>query len=275
MLKNTKIVFVIGILSLLVSSFSIAGECEKKREIPFEPGEKLHFEVWWGFIRAGEATLQILPMEEVNGEKVFSFLMSARTTSFVDVFYKVRDTYESLTDMGMNHAIHYRKKSEGHRKKEVTVRFDWERMETQYVRTGEDWEPVPLIPGSFDPLSVFYAFRTYHLEVGKELSVPVSDGKKCVMGLAKVLKRERIKIKMGEYDAFLIEPDLKDIGGVFEKSDDAKIEVWVTADDKKIPLRIKSKVIVGSFVAELASVEGLEPIRRGTNKDTQNPMRQN
>jgi hypothetical protein len=256
MLKNTKIVFVIVILSLLFSSVSIAGECEKKRQIPFEPGEKLHFEVRWGFIRAGEATLQILPMEEVNGEKVFSFLMSARTTPFVDVFYKVRDTYESLTDICMSHAIHYRKKKEGHRKKEVIVRFDWERMETQYVRTGEDWEPVPLIPGSFDPLSVFYAFRTQDLEVGKELSVPVSDGKNCVMGLAKVLKKERIKVKMGEYDAYLIEPDLKDIGGVFEKSDDAKVEIWVTADDRKIPLRFRSKVIVGSFVAELTSIQG-------------------
>jgi hypothetical protein len=256
MLKNTKIVFVIGILSLLVSSVSIADESERKREIPFEPGEKLHFEVWWGFIRAGEATLQILPIEEVNGEKVFSFFMSARTTSFVDVFYKVRDTYESLTDIGMNHAIHYRKKKEGHGEKEVIVRFDWEEMETQYVRTGEDWSPVPLISGSFDPLSVFYALRTHDLEVGKEILVPVSDGKNCVMGLAKVLKRERIKVKMGEYDAYLIEPDMKDIGGVFEKSDDAKIKVWVTADDKKIPLRFKSKVIVGSFIAELASIEG-------------------
>ncbi len=256
MLKNIKIAFVIGISSLLVSVVSLAGESANKREIPFKPGEKLHFKVRWGFIRAGEVTLQILPIEEVNGEKVLHFLMSARTTSLVDVFYKVRDTYESLTDMGMNHAIHYTKKKEGQKKKEVIVRFDWEKMETQYISTGEDWKPVPLISGSFDPLSVFYAFRTHDLVVGKELLVPVSDGKTCVMGLAKVLKRERIKIKMGEYDAFLIEPDMKDIGGVFEKSDDAKIKVWVTADDKKIPLRFKSKVIVGSFVAELASIEG-------------------
>lgn len=257
MLKKIKTAIVIGILSLLVSSVSIAVESANKREIPFKPGEKLHFEVRWGFIRAGEATLQILPIEEVNGEKVLHFLMSARTTPCIDVFYKVRDAYESLTDIGMSHAIHYRKKKEGKKKKEVSVRFDWEKMETQYVTTGEDWGPVPLISGSFDPLSVFYAFRTHDLEVGKELLVPVSDGKKCVIGLAKVLKKERIKIKMGEYDAFLIEPDMKDIGGVFEKSDDAKIKVWVTADDRKIPLRFKSKVIVGSFVAELASVEGL------------------
>jgi hypothetical protein len=157
----------------------------------------------------------------------------------------------------MHHALHYRKKKEGASKQEVTVTFDWEKMKTQYITAGEDWKPVPLIPGSFDPLSVFYAFRTHDLVVGKELLVPVSDGKTCVMGTARILKRERIKVKVGEYDAYLIEPETKDIGGVFEKSPDANIKIWVTADDKKIPLRFKSKVIVGSFVAELASVEGL------------------
>jgi hypothetical protein len=257
MLNNVKTIFVIGILAVFISVGSLADENEQERRIPFKPGEKLHFEVRWGFIRAGEASLQILPVEEINGEKVFSFLMTTRTTPFVDIFYKVRDTYESLTDIGMHHAIHYRKKKEGERKKEVTVTFDWEKMETQYIAAGEDWKPVPLIPGSFDPLSVFYAFRTHDLEVGKELLVPVSDGKTCVMGTARILKRERIKVKVGEYDTYLIEPDMKDIGGVFEKSPDANIKVWVTADDNKIPLRFKSKVIVGSFVAELASVEGL------------------
>ena len=257
MLNNKKTIFAIGILAFFVSAGSIAHESQQERRIPFKPGEKLHFKVRWGFIHAGEAILQILPVEEINGEKVFSFLMTARTTPFVDIFYKVRDTYESLTDIGMHRAIHYRKKKEGASKKEVTVTFDWEKKETQYIRAGEDWKPVPLIPGSFDPLSVFYAFRTHDLVVGKELLVPVSDGKKCVMGTARILKRERIKVKMGEYDAFLIEPEMKDIGGVFEKSDDANIKVWVTADDKKIPLRFKSKVIVGSFIAELTSVEGL------------------
>jgi hypothetical protein len=40
---------------------------------------------------------------------------------------------------------------------------------------------------------------------------------------------------------------------VFEKSKDAEIELWVSADKRRVPLRIKSKVIVGSFVGELIS----------------------
>jgi len=56
-----------------------------------------------------------------------------------------------------------------------------------------------------------------------------------------------------------LEPNLKDIGGVFEKSKDAKISIWVTADHRRIPVMIKSKVIVGSFVGELTDIVGGKP----------------
>jgi hypothetical protein len=52
-----------------------------------------------------------------------------------------------------------------------------------------------------------------------------------------------------------VEPQLKHIGGVFKKSKDARLQIWVTTDKRHLPVRIKSKVIVGSFVAELVSFE--------------------
>jgi hypothetical protein len=41
------------------------GAVEKK--IPFYPGEKLTFQVSWLSIPAGEAVLEILPFETING----------------------------------------------------------------------------------------------------------------------------------------------------------------------------------------------------------------
>ncbi|NNK85754.1 MAG: DUF3108 domain-containing protein, partial [Desulfobacterales bacterium] len=37
----------------------------------------------------------------------------------------------------------------------------------------------------------------------------------------------------------------------------ATIKIWVTADKRKIPVKIKSKVVVGSFVGELIATEGI------------------
>jgi len=111
------------------------------------------------------------------------------------------------------------------------------------------------MPGTFDPLSVFYAFRLHDLDTQLEYSIPLTDGKKCILGKAKVIKREEIKVGSVTYDAFLVEPKMENIGGVFEKSRDAKLQIWVTADNRRIPLRIKSKVKVGSFVADLVSYD--------------------
>lgn len=227
-----------------------------ERTLPFQPGEKLTFQVRWSFIPAGEAVLEILPIETIQGVASYHFVMTAKTYPFVDLFYKVRDRIDAFTDTGMIHSILYKKQKKGKRKKNVTVAFNWEKQTTQYSNQGKKEKPVVIKPGSFDPLSVFYAFRLCDLDAGRKLQIPVTDGKKCVEGVATVIKREKITVANRTYDTFLVEPDLKHIGGVFEKSKKAKLEIWVTADTQKIPVKIKSKVIVGSFVAELVSAEG-------------------
>ncbi len=73
--------------------------------------------------------------------------------------------------------------------------------------------------------------------------------------MAKVVKRETIRGGEKSYDTYLLEPELRHVGGVFEKDKDATIKVWVTADRHRIPVRLTSKVAVGSFVGELVSVE--------------------
>ena len=228
-----------------------------ERTLPFHPGEKLTFQVKWSFIPAGEAVLEILPIETIQGVTSYHFVMIAKTYPFIDLFYKVRDRIDAFTDIGMTHSILYKKQKKGKSKKNVVVTFNWEKQTTQYSNQGKKAKPVVIQPGSFDPLSVFYAFRLYDLKVGTKLQIPVTDGKKSVEGEATVIKRDRITVANRAYDTFLVEPDLKHIGGVFEKSKKAKLEIWVTADTQKIPVKMKSKVIVGSFVAELISAEGM------------------
>jgi hypothetical protein len=76
------------------------------------------------------------------------------------------------------------------------------------------------------------------------------------VGKARVLKRETITTKAGEFDTFLVEPEVKEIGGVFRKSPDAKLQIWITTDARRIPVRVRSKVAVGSFYMDLTGYEG-------------------
>lgn len=252
--------FILALIAMIASAPSMLYGSDT--DFPFYPGEKLTFKVYWAFIPAGEVTLEVFPSETLNGIYCSRFVMTSRTTEVIDLFYKVRDRIDSYTDQRVTRSILFKKQQDGKSKRRIIVDFDWEKQQAQYSNLGEKRAPIPVLPGALDPLSVFYAFRLRALEEGKEVEVPVTDGKKCVMGKALVIKRERIKVSSGEYDTFLVEPELKQIGGVFEKSEKASFQIWVTADRDQIPVRIKSRVIVGSFVAELTSLE------KGRHEDT-------
>ncbi|MCJ7595960.1 MAG: DUF3108 domain-containing protein [Desulfobacterales bacterium] len=228
-------------------------------DLPFHPGERLTFRVRWAFFPAGEAVLEILPQETVNGIRAYHFSMSSKTYEFIDLFYKVRDRIDAYTDEKVTRSILYKKRQEGKSKRDIAVTFDWEKREAQYSNFGEKGAPIAILPGSLDPLSVFYAFRLSPLAEGAEIKVPVTDGKKSVMGKAQVIKREKIKVGEVLYDTYLVEPDLEHVGGVFEKSREAKVRIWVTADERRIPVRFESEVVVGSFIAELIAFETKKP----------------
>ena len=250
--------FITLIVAASIIAFSFTSSITAAEiEVPFLPGEKLVFEVKWKFIPAGEAVLEVLPLETISGVKHYHFVMKAKTYKYIDPLYKVRDRIDAYTDLKMTYSKLYKKKNRGRRKKDIVVNFDLEGQQAQYSKNGKKRKPISIKPGSFDPLSVFYAFRFFNLKENTVLEVPVTDGKKCVMGKAKVIKRETIVVESGTYDTYLVEPDLKHIGGVFKKSKNAKLRIWVTADARKIPIKVESEVIVGSFVAELISAKGI------------------
>lgn len=231
-----------------------------ERSYPFYPGERLIFGLRWGIIPAGEAVLEVLPVENIQGIDAFHFVLTARTNSFVDMFYKVRDRIDAYVDLSMTHSVFYKKSQrEGRTKKDIEVIFDWREKKAQYSNFGKEIKSISLLPGSFDPLSVFYFLRFSGVKENTEIEHPVTDGKKSLLGKAHTTKRESIKVPAGTFDTYLLEPDLKDIGGVFRKSKNAKLKIWITADNRHLLVRLRSKVIVGSFTAELVTSEGLDP----------------
>lgn len=226
-------------------------------EHPFASGEKLSYDLFWTFIRAGTATLETLPNSEAEGKKALHFRALAKSTPFVDTFYRVRDQIESWVDPEVTRALLYQKnQEEGDYVRNYVIRFNPQGTMAFRYSKGALKNSVLTQPGTFDPLSMLFFFRTKPLSVGYEFSAPVTDGDKAVAGKARVVRRETITTPAGEFDTFLVEPEIKDIGGVFRKSPDATLQVWITNDARRLPVRVKSKVIVGSFSMELTAYEG-------------------
>ncbi len=245
----------IGVLALFfIASWSFSQEPNPAEKLPaFEPGEKLTYSLGWQFIVVGRATLEVLPDEEIDGKPVRSFEMKAKTGKVVSSLFKVDDTLASLAEYDVSRSLGFAKiQREGSTKRDVSLDFDWENLNVIYTETiGGDHRITPILENTLDPLSAFYFVRTQTFDVGDVIKGPMTDGKRCKEAEIKVVGRERIKVNGKKYDTLRLEPSLKDVGGVFEKSKNATMVIWVTDDHRHIPVKLKSKVVVGSFVAEL------------------------
>ncbi|MBF0226419.1 MAG: DUF3108 domain-containing protein [Desulfobacterales bacterium] len=250
-MKKTYYIFII--LFLLVSSKIYADNNS------FEIGEKLVYEIKWGVITAANLTLEVNPCEPIENIPVYHFVMSVKTSDFIDYFYKVRSLYESYTAQDLSRSFIFKKKQrEGSTKREVIVNFDWNKKEASYSNFGKKEKITVLNTNTLDPLAILYFCRIIDLKEKTTIQRWVCDGKDNILSSAQILKRETKKIGIGSFDTYLIEPDLKSVGGVFKKTKNPSFKMWVTADEKRTPVFIQSKVIVGSFVVELVAIESIE-----------------
>lgn len=224
---------------------------------PTHMGEKLTFQIRWGIIQAGEAVLEALPYQSLNGTPTHHFVLNLKTSSAVDIFYKVRDKIESYTDLDISRSLYYRKKAMGKDKKDVKVHFDWENGKASYSNFDRPRDAIDIESGAFDPLSALYGIRNQSFEVSSEISFPITDGKRCFLGRANVVKKEEITINDATYETYLIEPELTHFDGVFKESDNPELKIWFTADERKIPVKIECKVLVGSITGELVNAQNI------------------
>ena len=248
-----------NLIALLLFA-TLTGYCddlsEPNNRFPFHPGERLWYKIKWGYIPAGEVVFEVKPWREINGVLCHHFTMTAFTNAFVSKFYKVRDFIESFVDKDMTHSILYRKKQqEGRHHRDVVITFDWEKQQAQYSNYGKSIPAIPIGLKTFDPLSALYQLRRQKLVPGTAFAIPVTDGKSNISGRVNVIKKQVIRTRFGKRESIVIEPELKQVRGVFRRSKKAKLRVWFGTDSRVLPLKFSSKVIVGAFTGELIAVE--------------------
>jgi hypothetical protein len=192
----------------------------------------------------------------MHGIPAHHFVLTIRSSSLVDMFYKVRDRVEGYTDLAVTRSLLYtNEQREGSYSRDVTVTFDWQNEMAQFANSGEKRDPIFIYPGTFDPLSVIYHLRMQELAPGNVLKVPATDGKRIVIGRVRVVERQKVKVPAGKFDAFLVEPELGRMGGVVKRSEAAAVQIWISADERQIPLKVSGDAKLGSFSAVLVSVE--------------------
>jgi hypothetical protein len=210
----------------------------------FGAGESLTYTIGWEKLTAGSGTMMVGEPVDTFGRLCYPIVSLVHSSSFVSTFYRVDDRVQTMLDAREIFPLRFEKQlSEGGYHSNREVKFDPVRG---LGVTQADTFPVP--PYVQDDLSLLYHVRTMELVPGKDVTVEIYSGKKLYRLLVKIIKKERIQVKAGVFSTIVVEPLLQ-AAGLFKH--EGKVTVWLTDDRLHLPVLMKSKVVVGSIVAEL------------------------
>lgn len=252
-MKNIIVKYLI--FTFLFGSISFA-QIKKFRKVEnkaFTVGEKLTFDVRYGFVVAGTAVMAIPKMKRIFGRDVYHVVFRVNSVPAFDPFYKVRDRYETYLDkeglFPWRFEQHIR---EGGFKRDFSAFFDQRRG---IAKTSEGTYEIPLYVN--DIVSAFYLARTFDYsdkKIGDRIHLENFYKDKVYPLDVVYLGKETITVESGTFNCIMVEPLVVE-GGLFKS--EGNIIIWMTDDDLKIPVKVKTKVIIGSIDAELTAYEGL------------------
>jgi len=233
----------------LVAALVLVSKIEAGNNLPFGVGEVLTFSVRYSGIRAGTATMSVKDTVDCNGTTCFRFVSVAKSTMPFSLFFEVCDSVESWAECSTLLSRRYEKKLlEGSYRKNEIVLFDHHGKVAIYPNDRK----VELADSARDVLAALYYVRTLNLEVGKRVFVMNHADKKNYPLEVRVLKKETIKVPAGTFECLVVEPILK-ATGIFEQK--GRLTVWLTNDDRRIPVMMKSKIVIGSVEAVLVDTK--------------------
>jgi hypothetical protein len=223
------------------------------RNEAFGTGERLIFDVNYGFVTAGEAVLAIKSIDTISSRPCYRVEFTVKSLPSFSWIYRVEDLYLTFIDeqtiAPWRFEQHIR---EGNFHKDFVAEFDQHRNVAR--AEGKEYAAPPYV---HDILSAFYFVRTIDFS-GKNAGDIITmsnfySDTTYELGV-KVLGRQDLDIEAGSFHTIVIEPLVKE-GGLFKS--EGRIVIWLTDDERKMPVRVNTKVIIGSIDTELRAYSGL------------------
>ena len=215
---------------------------------PFAVGERLTYDVQFGPLKVGKGTMEVRAVENVRGREAYHTVF--RINGGLPL-YRVDDTFESwfatddLSSLRFNQT-----QSEGQKEREHRYEIYPDRR--TYDDSTDDKGELPSVAQPLDDGSFVYFVRTVPLEVGKtyEFQRYFKPDRNPVT--IRVLRRERITVPAGTFDAIVIQPIIK-AKGVFSEAGHA--ELWLSDDEHHMILQMKSQLSIGSLDLYLTNAQ--------------------
>ncbi len=271
MLRNLRL-YLLFIVLLLTQEFY--SQSRKPNEA-FQTGEWLKYSVSYhsflGDFDAGTAEVSV-KKGKMNGKSVYHIVGTGKTNSFFDMFYKVRDRFESKIDTNTLYPYWFFRRT-----RESDYSFDDEVFFDRKENLARSTRREQSVPGDIhDIISAVFYMRTLSVDdFGEDslirLHFLLDDS--VYSSVVHYQGRSAVETRWGWLPCVKVKPMMV-YGQVFAEK--YPMTVWVTDDLNHIPVLAESRIIVGSVRMELVDFDGLknpfiEPLsRKQVREMTQN-----
>lgn len=216
--------------------------------------EELEFHIvyHWGLIWKHAATAH---MTIKNSGGIYKAALTARTRSWADKMYRVRDTLTCTIDKrGLRPLEYVKSTSEGKSSGRDIVRYSYEGDSTfaycQRIRPSRATIDTTLstLGPAYDMLSVFYYLRQLDfdaMQTGEPLTTTMFSGKRKELLTIRSTGVEQVELRdKSKHEAYHIKFRFTQEG---QKKSSDDIDVWISTDSDHIPLMLRGKVSVGEI----------------------------
>lgn len=216
--------------------------------IPFRAPEEARYDVTWVGgplnLSAGTITLRAGAPGQADRQAApgaaWAFEATAVTARWVSTFFEANDRFRTLATAALETLVQTRDIHEGRRRLQRAYVYDASRREVRSADTPANAAKdgalgTPLAPGARDALAALYYVRTLDLKPGAALDLPVNEGGRGLSLRVRVAGLETIATPAGPRPAIRLEPTLT---AQVERRRPTSLTVWLSADDRRVPLLI-------------------------------------
>ena len=241
---------------LITACRLFAQELPLQKEPVFKAGEVLEYKLKYGFITAAEATIKVLNSDlKFDNKPTYQLVVDAKTSGTFDVFYKIRDHYDSYIDKKDLTPYFYQENvREASYKRQDKARFS---QDAKKVVSNRGTFTTPTTQ-TFDLVSAYYFSRSLDiskLKIGEQFKLNYFLGDKIQQLEIKYVGKEVVKSKLGNIRCLKFSPSI-DPGRIFRK--DSNLYLWITDDGNRVPVKAQVEIIVGAVTMEIKSAAGLK-----------------
>ncbi len=255
------------LISLALSNTDLfAQKLRKVDNKAFERGEKIVYRVYYDSWLLSDVTAGIASLEideeytEIAGRNSMHVVGLGNTKGLFNLFFKVVNRYETYIDAeAIAPLLFIRRINEGGFVKNQDVAFNhFKNLAKSNTATVE----IP--PYVQDIISAFYYARTYDFtdaKVGDKYDVTFFLDDSVYVSTIIYDGKEVVKTGLGKFNTLRFKPMVLE-GTVF--SQPYPMTLWISDDENKIPVKLKSGILVGSVKMELIDYRGLKnPMESG------------